>query len=128
MNTKLRNNLKAQNKSKESLRITQEYHGPIPHPNIIKQFEEILPGSADRIFKMAENEQNNRHELNDKIIKHKNFIESLGLIFGFVLAAMIIGGGIYLLLNDKSAKGFSLIIGGVFAIITPFIITNKNKK
>ena len=125
MNTKLRNKVQAENNSKEKLEITQEYHGPIPHPNIIKQFEEILPGSADRILKLSENEQKHRQNLEKKAVDHQIRIETLGLLFGFILALIIIAGGVYLLINDKSAKGFSLIIGGIAAIITPFIFSKK---
>lgn len=127
MNTKLRNKVQAENNSKEKLEITQEYHGPIPHPNIIKQFEEILPGSADRILKLSENEQKHRQNLEKKAVDHQIRIETLGLLFGFILALIIIAGGVYLLINDKSAKGFSLIIGGIAAIITPFIFSKKQK-
>lgn len=35
-------------------KIQSEYSGPIPPPNIIKGYEQVLPGSADRILKMAE--------------------------------------------------------------------------
>ena len=127
MNTKLRNKVQAESNSKEKLEITQEYHGPIPHPNIIKQFEEILPGSADRILKLSENEQKHRQNLEKKAVDHQIRIETLGLLFGFILALIIIAGGVYLLINDKSAKGFSLIIGGIAAIITPFIFSKKQK-
>ena len=127
MNTKLRNKVQAENNSKEKLEITQEYHGPIPHPNIIKQFEEILPGSADRILKLSENEQKHRQNLEKKAVDHQIRIETLGLLFGFILALIIIAGGVYLLINDKSARGFSLIIGGIAAIITPFIFSKKQK-
>lgn len=46
MSSKLQKNIQAKNKKSEMLQIREEYHGPIPHPNILKQFEEILPGSA----------------------------------------------------------------------------------
>lgn len=30
------------------------FEGPLPHPKMFKQYESILPGSADRIITMAE--------------------------------------------------------------------------
>ena len=36
------------------------FSGPLPPPELFKQYEEILPGSANRILKMAEKEQNIR--------------------------------------------------------------------
>ena len=33
----------------------QSFQGSIPHPDILKEYENILPGSAERIFRMTEN-------------------------------------------------------------------------
>lgn len=123
MNSKLKKDMRAKNEKSELLHVKEEYIGPIPHPNILKQFEEVLPGTADRILQMAEDEQKHRHKFEIKLILHKKLMELTGIIFGFLLASMIIGGGIFLLLNDKSAKGFVLILGGIGTIITPFILS-----
>ncbi|QDV53684.1 DUF2335 domain-containing protein [Gimesia fumaroli] len=36
---------------------------PYPDPEDLRRYEEIHPGAADRIFKLAEQEQANRHDL-----------------------------------------------------------------
>ena len=52
--------VEVEEKEKEQVRqvvaevIRSEFSGPIPPPSIIKGYEEILPGSADRILAMAE--------------------------------------------------------------------------
>ena len=86
MNSKLQKDMKAKNKNSELLHLKEEYSGPIPHPNILRQFEEVIPGSAERILKMAEKEQEHRHEFENKIISHKKIMELTGLIFGFLLS------------------------------------------
>ena len=43
---------------------TRESHfGPIPSPWALREYEEILPGSADRILKMAEQRAEARHKV-----------------------------------------------------------------
>ncbi len=42
------------------------YAGPLPHPEILEKFEQILPGSADRILKQAEAQTLHRIELEKK--------------------------------------------------------------
>jgi len=50
---------------------SQEFFaGPLPPPRILKGYEEVLSGSADRIFRMAENEQSHRHALEVDEQKH----------------------------------------------------------
>jgi uncharacterized membrane protein len=41
----------------------QEISGPIPSPDLLRQYEEIQPGLADRIVKTAEEESLHRREL-----------------------------------------------------------------
>ncbi|MFQ7172706.1 MAG: DUF2335 domain-containing protein [Thomasclavelia ramosa] len=39
------------------------YSGPIPHPSDFEQYERVLPGAADRILTMAENQSAHRQTL-----------------------------------------------------------------
>lgn len=41
---------------------TETFAGPVPHPDLLAKYEQIVPGAAERIIKMAENEQQVRHE------------------------------------------------------------------
>ena len=46
--------------------VYQEFAGPIPPPSMMKQYEETLPGSADRILKMAEKQSEHRQWVEKK--------------------------------------------------------------
>lgn len=47
------------------------FHGPLPPPDSLKQYEQILPGIAERIVAMAEQEQKTRLELMRSEAKQK---------------------------------------------------------
>lgn len=51
---------------------SETFEGPLPHPDILAQYENILPGIADRIVRMAEAEQNARHSAIDQDAKNKS--------------------------------------------------------
>ena len=36
------------------------FEGPLPHPDILQKYEQIIPGIAERIVQMAEREQDIR--------------------------------------------------------------------
>lgn len=131
MSTKHQKSMQASGKSdsgQEMKVVHQEaYQGPLPHPDLLKKFDEVSPGAAEKIIKMAESEQSHRHEMDSQFLKEENFLKKLGLILGFIIVMSIIGSGVYLLVNDKSAQGFSLILASVVTIISPFLV-NKNKK
>ncbi|MBR3248745.1 DUF2335 domain-containing protein [Candidatus Saccharibacteria bacterium] len=38
----------------KSVLMHQEYHGPLPPSTEFRKYEDVLPGAADRIMKMAE--------------------------------------------------------------------------
>lgn len=45
------------------LAASQEWNGPLPPPAALEHFERIVPGAAQRILHMAEDEQRHRHSL-----------------------------------------------------------------
>ena len=44
------------------------HQGPLPAPEDLTRYEDLLPGAAERIFRMAEIEQQHRHEQENKAI------------------------------------------------------------
>lgn len=47
---------------------TMLFMGPIPPPSVLKEYEQLLPGAANRILEMAENQVKHRHEIENKQI------------------------------------------------------------
>lgn len=44
------------------------HQGPLPAPEDLQHYDDLLPGAAERIFRMAEIEQQHRHEQESKSI------------------------------------------------------------
>lgn len=100
--------------------------GPIPHPDILRGYEEILPGSADRILSMAEGESKHRHEMEEEIIHTEGRDSLLGIIVAGILAfCALISGVIVVLVSDTP---YTSVIGAVFGLsgIGSIIITMIN--
>ena len=76
-------------KQKEIISSVQIYHsnyqGPIPPPEMMKAFNDIVPGSAERILKMAETRQNHRNKCEMNIIVGQNILAIAGLLMAFLL-------------------------------------------
>lgn len=68
LDQKLASILKGENEG--SLTVALQRHisrsGPLPAPEDFEHYERVLPGGADRILKMAENEQTFRHKMTEK--------------------------------------------------------------
>lgn len=64
------------------------FSGPLPPPEILKRFDEVIPGSAERIIKMAEGQFAHRTELERKVIASDISRSRLGQILGFIIAVV----------------------------------------
>ena len=102
--------------------------GPIPSPEIIAGYEKTLPGSADRIIKMAEKEQEHRHRMERTNSKMTVGIIVLGQIFGVMIGLSGILGGLYLVLHDKALSGFSAFFVSLGSLVAVFLYDSRNKR
>ena len=59
-----------------------EYSGPLPHPITFEGYEKTIPGSANRIIIMAEDNAKNRIDLNKKLVEADIFRSNRGQILG----------------------------------------------
>jgi uncharacterized membrane protein len=102
------------------------YSGPLPQASEFEKYESVLPGAADRIIKLAENQN-----------KHRRFIEKFVVIFdslkamGGLISALLIVlagmfAGVYLIMNNKSAQGLVAIITPLGIVAGAFIWQKQN--
>jgi len=68
------------------------HSGPLPTGAEFERYDRVLPGTAERLVVMAENEARHRHQFEDKTLSANIKFEGLGLIFAFItiLIAMAI--------------------------------------
>lgn len=64
------------------------YRGPLPHPEILKGYENILPGAAERVFAMAESQQKHRMAMEETIVKNQIKQSKYGQIWGGLLTIL----------------------------------------
>lgn len=81
----------------ESLRVTEaSYHGPIPPSSELHRYEQVLPGAADRIISMAEDERKDRNRNTRLEIKfHYGSIIFAQAMFALICLGSIGGGDIF---------------------------------
>lgn len=107
--------------------ITQfeHYQGSIPHPDILKKFDEVVSGAANRLIEMAENEQKHRHQLERKIFTSEIALKIGGLITAGLITLCFLGSGMYLIINDKSTQGLVLLIAPLVPLLATFFYKNS---
>jgi uncharacterized membrane protein len=86
--------------------------GLLPSPDILAKYNSVVPGLADRIIAQAEKQTFHRISLEKKLLICNIWKSFLGLVFGFLISSLGIGGGLYL-----TSVGFN-VIGIIFSSAT----------
>jgi uncharacterized membrane protein len=84
----------------------------LPPPEILQKYNSVVPGLADRIVAQAEKQTFHRISLEKKLRTSNIWKSFLGLVFGFLISSLGIGGGLYL-----TSVGFN-VIGIIFSSAT----------
>ena len=104
------------------------YSGPLPPPEDLAKFEQILPGSADRIIRMAEQQAAHRQELEKIAVRSNAIVQRWGLVCAFIIAMTAICGGIWLSLRGMSGVGLAAIVGALAALVSVFVYGRASQK
>jgi uncharacterized membrane protein len=82
--------------------VSIEFRGSLPHPQILKQYDQVVPGAAERIVRLAERQVHHRHSM-----------EGRSQLFTFSLALITVLGGIGLIALGKTAEGLVPLVAAV---------------
>lgn len=113
--------------SQVSIQETQVWSAPIPPPELLQQYNEIIPNGADRILAMAENQSAHRIRMESMAIKANLNRATRGQLFAFLISILAISGGIYLAVIGKELGGGILGTGGLVALASLFLRERKSQ-
>ena len=121
---------KKSSKKSEIVSLEQHFTGPLPPPQILKGYEEVHPGTAERIISMAESEQQHRHNMQRKELNLFVGLKGLSMISAFLIGVCGISWGGFLLLHDKSITGLTSLLSSLVALVGVYLYDKKhpNKK
>lgn len=130
MSRKNRNRGMAQSQSAE-LRVQammQAFSGPLPPPEALERYNQILPGAAERIIAMAESQHAHRQELEKHVIKSNVAAQKLGTILGFVVAMTVVLGGMFLVYEGKNGAGLAAILTALASLVGVFVYSKHEQQ
>lgn len=90
------------------------FSGPLPPSQMYREYELVVPGSGERILKMAEDQQAHRIQWEKTAISEESRATTRGQWFGFIVALACIGSAVYLAMSGE--PWVAGILGGVGGI------------
>lgn len=104
------------------------FTGPLPPPEELAKYEQILAGAADRIIRMAEQQSKHRQSLEAVVIGGNATTQKWGLACAFAIAMSAIWGGIWISLKGMSGAGLTAIIVALVSLVGVFVYGKSGQK
>jgi uncharacterized membrane protein len=108
--------------------IRAEFSGPLPPPEVLERYNNVIPNGADRIMSMAEEQSKHRRSLEAKAMSTDSRNSLLGVIFAFVLGLSTIISGTYVILKGQVWPGTLLGSLGLVGLVSAFIYGTKQRR
>lgn len=88
---------------------------------MFRGYEEVFPGAADRILRIAESESAHRHRIESRIVTVHGVTAVAGVVIGGVLGLAGIGGGVYIAVQGSSLEGAGLALLSLASLVGVFV-------
>jgi uncharacterized membrane protein len=96
---------------------TEAFAGPLPPPRLLDGYEQIVPGAANRIITLAEEEARHRRREERRYGRYR----LISLLIAAALAFSILGSGVYLIASGRDAYGLTLLIIEIAGLAAVFL-------
>ncbi|MBC7818737.1 MAG: DUF2335 domain-containing protein [Planctomycetaceae bacterium] len=110
------------------------FSGPLPPPQILQEYNRIVPGSANRIIAMAEKQADHRRRLETQVISSDVTNSRVGLICGLLigLGGLVAATIIAIYGNPQAGVGMGFVtlgsLVGVFVYGSRLRIKERQEK
>lgn len=129
-----KNSSKNQSSSRNNLikatvqQTIESFSGPLPHPEILKIYNEIISDGADRIMTLTEKQTEHRQKLENKEqdIQHK--LSARGQNFAFILSILLIIVTGYAIFEEAYWVSGILGAGTMTSLVLAFLRGKKSQE
>lgn len=113
---------------KSSVQVSETYSGPLPPPEALARYDQIVPGAAERILCMAENEMKHRHENESHLSRSVTRTAIVSIIFAFLSVIILSSLVFYALYKNFDTVAASIAVGSIAAVAGIFISVKVTRK
>jgi uncharacterized membrane protein len=104
------------------------HRGPLPSPEDMREYEQVLPGLAERIVARAENEQKHRHAMNERILEAEKGLKNRGQFFAFAALLAMLGVVVYIVYMGAPTAAAALGSAIIASVVAAFVLGNRKSE
>ncbi|MBW2307047.1 MAG: DUF2335 domain-containing protein [Deltaproteobacteria bacterium] len=109
------------------LQLTK-FTSPLPPPETLKDYDMVLPGAAERILSMAEQQARHRQNLEEIAVKSGSRDSLLGIICGLIIGLVSITGSVICILSGQPLGGGALGVTGLGGLVGVFVYGTRERR
>ncbi|MBN8511569.1 MAG: DUF2335 domain-containing protein [Rickettsiales bacterium] len=108
--------------------IRRKYKSILPPIDLIEEYEELYPGTFEKILDMAQKEQNHMHSMDLLEMERHNRATKLGRLFSLLYVAIISVTTLILALNDNVPVAAMFATASFSVIVVVSYLYSKTSK
>lgn len=105
----------------ETISSISHHSGPLPRPSDMAAYETIQPGFAERIMRMAEGEQAQRHASMNDMVRKGYDLKSRGQIFAIGSVVILTGFASYIAYLGNTTAAAAVVTIGIVGVVGAFV-------
>ena len=115
-------------KQRELIVEAAAFSGPLPPPSMYRDYEAILPGSAERILNWAEQAQEHQFRREMNALKRSYRRQRLAIWIGFTMALEVMASAMFLALTGHPGSAAVFAISSCLAAAATVLIETLIRK
>ena len=105
-----------------------EYSGPLPPPAVLQRYDQVVPGAAERLLRMAENQSKHRQELERIVVRSGSRDSLLGIIAGVLVSCGFLWLTYYAISRGHVITGSFLGTVNIVSLVGVFVYGTRTKR
>jgi len=129
MSTKQPRNIKTQptTHKQSGVSVAAHWQGPLPPPSVLREFDNALPGTAERIVRMAESEVAHRQAHENQVLSNIASDTKRGHYIGFAITTMCVAAAVYCVWLRLDWEFAAVFIGLPLVVIVQSFLGAKKR-
>ena len=103
------------------------FSGPLPPPSVLAGYDQIKPGLADRIVRMAEEQSAHRRELEKAVVRSNVRNSTIGMVFALVVSLGAMTSSVFMVSMGCSGEGVAVALFALASLVAVFIYGKKQQ-
>ena len=99
--------------------------GPLPPPGAVREYEEILPGTCERMLALTERQADHRQWIEREAVRSASVVEQRGQAIAALIGVLAIVCGTYLMATNHDGWGFATIVTAIAGLVGASVFSRR---